>query len=156
MKEEIVKEQKLDYKKGSLSWQSGLLRLHRTRLVFLHSDVPQLEVPVAQIRNVLVKHGFGYGMEYMEIRYDSKIGPVTAEFRLISGSKWAISLGGEGVGGRTQIYLKSWEDAINQLRMEIHAPSVSQEDPLQILKIRYAKGEVSREAYESMRKELSS
>ena len=154
MKEEILKEQKLEYKKGTLSWQSGLLRLNRTRLVFLQKDVPLLEVPVAQLRNILVKHGFGYGVEYMEIRYDSTIGPVIAEFRLFSWSKWAVSIG-EGVAGRTQIYLKSWEDVINKLRMKIHGPNGTQEDPLQILKVRYAKGEISRGEYENMKKELS-
>jgi hypothetical protein len=154
-KEAVFKEQELECKKGTLTWEKGVLTLTRTRLVFLHQGEAILEVPVSQIRNVLVKHGFGYGEEYMEVRYDSGEGPVTAEFRLFSGSKWAISLG-QGVAGRTQIYLKSWEDAINKLRMESSASSATSEDPLHILKTRYAKGEISREEYELLKKELSS
>jgi len=37
---------------------------------------------------------------------------------------------------------------------EYHQPTSRTEDPLEILKVRYAKGEITREEYERMREEL--
>jgi putative membrane protein len=49
-------------------------------------------------------------------------------------------------------YALGWRPQFNQ---QTQPPHMSQSEPLEILKTRYARGEISREEYEEMRRDLA-
>lgn len=146
MEEKIIKKQKIRYRKGVIAWEEGELILYPKKLIFFGSK--KITIPLNEIENISVNDGFGQGNiiistgenEYKFFKNNSSMNTTA----LLFGMNVAA------MGDKKISDLEAWRQTIEKYR-ENGSKLADSSTPLQLLKERLAKGEISLEEYHSLK-----